>query len=146
LRWPLLIMVTVPLGIVGVVLALWLSGASINVLVLIGVVILAGIVVNNAIVLIDALRRRLEEGQALHTALVESGRERLRPIVMTAATTVLGLVPMALSRDAGSELRIPLAVTVMGGLTVATLLTLVVIPCVFRIAEARRHESTGSRG
>jgi HAE1 family hydrophobic/amphiphilic exporter-1 len=146
LRWPLLIMVTVPLGIVGVVLALWLSGASINVLVLIGVVILAGIVVNNAIVLIDALGRRLEEGQALHTALVESGRERLRPIVMTAATTVLGLVPMALSRDAGSELRIPLAVTVMGGLTVATLLTLVVIPCVFRIAEARRHESTGSRG
>lgn len=144
LRWPLLIMVTVPLGIVGVVLALLATGTSINVLVLIGVVILAGIVVNNAIVLVDAIGRRLGEGQALDEAIVDAGRERLRPIVMTASTTVLGLLPMAISRQAGSELRIPLAVTVMGGLTVGTILTLIVIPCVFRIAEAGRSHRTAS--
>ncbi len=139
LRWPLIIMLTVPLGLVGAVLSLLVTGTTINILVLIGIVILAGIVVNNAIVLIDAIGRRLGEGQSLDSAIIDAGRERLRPIMMTTSTTVLGLLPMALSREAGSELRIPLAITVMGGLTVATLLTLVVIPCVFRTTEARRY-------
>ena len=139
LRWPLIIMLTVPMGLIGAIVSLLITGTTINVLVLIGVVILAGIVVNNAIVLIDAIGRRLGEGQSLDTAIIDAGRERLRPIMMTTSTTVLGLVPMALSRQAGSELRVPLAVTVMGGLTIATVLTLIVIPCVFRITEARRQ-------
>jgi HAE1 family hydrophobic/amphiphilic exporter-1 len=131
---PFVILLSVPLGIVGVVGALLLTNTSVNVLVLIGAVMLAGIVVNNAIVLIDAInRRRRKEGQALQEAIVGAGRERLRPILMTTATTVLGLTPMALGLGEGSELRTPLAITVIGGLVVATLLTLVVIPCLYRV-------------
>ena len=103
-----------------------------SVLALIGAVMLAGIVVNNAIVLVDAVNRRRREGEPVEAAIVGAGRERLRPILMTTATTVLALLPMALGLGAGDELRRPLAVTVIGGLTVATLLTLIVIPCLYR--------------
>lgn len=139
LRWPLIIMLTVPMGLIGAIVSLLITGTTINVLVLIGVVILAGIVVNNAILLVDAIGRRLGEGQPLNAAIIDAGRERMRPIIMTTAATVFGVVPMALSRGAGSELRVPLAVTLIGGLTMATILTLVVIPCVFRITESRRY-------
>jgi len=130
---PLVILISVPLGMVGVVVALMLTGNSISVLVLIGVVMLAGIVVNNAIVLVDAINRRRREGEELNQAIMGAGRERLRPILMTTTTTVLALLPMALGLGAGDELRAPLAVTVIGGLLGATVLTLVVIPCVYRI-------------
>jgi HAE1 family hydrophobic/amphiphilic exporter-1 len=131
---PLVILLSVPLGLIGVVAALFATGTTISVLVLIGVVMLAGIVVNNAIVLVDAVnRRRRDEGQALEEAIVGAGRERLRPILMTTATTVLGLTPLALGLGAGSELRAPLAITVIGGLAVSTVLTLVVVPCLYRI-------------
>jgi HAE1 family hydrophobic/amphiphilic exporter-1 len=130
---PLVILISVPLGMVGVVFALMLTGNSISVLVLIGAVMLAGIVVNNAIVLVDAINRRRREGEELNQAIVSAGRERLRPILMTTTTTVLALLPMALGLGAGDELRAPLAVTVIGGLLAATVLTLVVIPCVYRI-------------
>jgi HAE1 family hydrophobic/amphiphilic exporter-1 len=126
----------VPLAIIGVVGALLLTGTSISVLVLIGAVMLAGIVVNNAIVLVDAVNRRRREGAGVDTALVEAGRERLRPILMTTATTVLALLPMALGLGAGDELRAPLAITVIGGLAVATVLTLVVTPCLYRVIGA----------
>ena len=129
---PFVILMAVPLGVVGVVAALALTRTSINVLVLIGAIMLAGIVVNNAIVLVDAVNRRRREGQAIDDALVGAGRERLRPILMTTATTVLALLPMALGLGAGDELRTPLAITVIGGLTIATFLTLVVIPCIYR--------------
>jgi HAE1 family hydrophobic/amphiphilic exporter-1 len=132
LRYPFVILLAVPLGIVGVVLGLLLTGTSISVLALIGAVMLAGIVVNNAIVLVDAINRRRRHGEELGAAIVGAGRERLRPILMTTATTVLALLPMALGLGAGDELRRPLAITVIGGLTVATLLTLVVIPCLYR--------------
>ncbi len=89
--------------------------------------------VNNAIVLVDAVNRRRREGAEVDTALVEAGRERLRPILMTTATTVLALLPMALGLGAGDELRAPLAITVIGGLAVATVLTLVVTPCLYRV-------------
>ena len=129
---PLVILVSVPLGVVGIVAALLLTGRPIGVLGLIGAVMLAGIVVNNAIVLIDAVNRRRREGEEVDEALVEAGSERLRPILMTTLTTVLGLLPMALGIGAGGELRAPLAITVIGGLSVATVLTLVVIPCLYR--------------
>ena len=133
---PFVILMAVPLGVVGVVAALALTHTSVSVLVLIGAIMLAGIVVNNAIVLVDAVNRRRREGQEVEEALVGAGRERLRPILMTTATTVLALLPMAVGLGAGDELRTPLAITVIGGLTVATLLTLVVIPCIYRILGA----------
>jgi HAE1 family hydrophobic/amphiphilic exporter-1 len=140
LRYPFVILLAVPLGIVGVVLGLGVTGTSISVLALIGAVMLAGIVVNNAIVLVDAINRRRRHGEALEAAIVGAGRERLRPILMTTATTVLALLPMALGLGAGDELRRPMAVTVIGGLTVATLLTLVVIPCLYRAMSGGRRE------
>jgi HAE1 family hydrophobic/amphiphilic exporter-1 len=139
---PFVILLSVPLAIIGIVGSLLLTGHPISVLVLIGAVMLAGIVVNNAIVLIDAVnRRRREEGQDVRTALVEAGRERLRPILMTTGTTVLGLAPMALGLGAGDELRAPLAITVIGGLAVSTLLTLVVIPCIYLLFTRERGAS-----
>jgi HAE1 family hydrophobic/amphiphilic exporter-1 len=129
---PFVILLSVPLGVVGVVAALVLTGRDLDVLVLIGCVMLAGIVVNNAIVLVDAVNRRRREGEDIDGALRGAGRERLRPILMTTTTTVLGLMPMAFGLGPGDELRAPLAITVIGGLLGATILTLVVIPCLFR--------------
>jgi HAE1 family hydrophobic/amphiphilic exporter-1 len=140
LRHPFVILLAVPLGIVGVVLGLLVTQTSISVLALIGAVMLSGIVVNNAIVLIDAVNRRRRQGEALEEAILGAGRERLRPILMTTATTVLALLPMALGLGAGDELRRPLAITVIGGLSVATLLTLVVIPCLYRIMSGRAEQ------
>ncbi|MCP3979999.1 MAG: efflux RND transporter permease subunit [bacterium] len=131
LRYPFVILLSVPLGVVGVVAALWLTATPVSVLALIGAVMLAGIVVNNAIVLVDAINRRCDAGQEVREAIVDAGRERLRPIVMTTATTVLALMPMALGLGSGAELRRPLAITVVGGLSAATLLTLIVIPCLY---------------
>jgi len=135
---PFVIIFTLPLGAVGVIGALAVTGNTVSVVALIGAVMLAGIVVNNAIVLVDAVNRlRREEGMATHDALVAAGLERLRPILMTSATTIFGLLPMALGLGEGAELRAPLAITVIGGLTVATLLTLVVIPVVYSLLDRR---------
>jgi HAE1 family hydrophobic/amphiphilic exporter-1 len=130
---PFVILLAVPLGLVGVVAALLLTGTPLGVLSLIGTVMLAGIVVNNAIVLVDAVNRRRGAGEVLDEALVGAGGERLRPILMTTITTVLALLPMALGLGAGDELRRPLAVAVIGGLLGATALTLVVVPCLYRV-------------
>ncbi|MFQ5720110.1 MAG: efflux RND transporter permease subunit, partial [Acidobacteriota bacterium] len=142
---PFIILLAVPLGAAGVVFALLLTHRGISVLVLIGVVMLAGIVVNNAIVLVDAINRRRRDGDASEAAIVAAGRERLRPILMTTITTVLALAPMALGLGAGDELRAPLAITVIGGLSVATLLTLLVIPCLYR-AFSRDRAPTAVTG
>jgi HAE1 family hydrophobic/amphiphilic exporter-1 len=136
LRHPFVILLSVPLGLIGVIGALWVTGTAITVLALIGVVMLAGIVVNNAIVLVDAINRRRRSGQELEPSIVAAGEERLRPILMTTTTTVLALLPMAVGWGAGSELRAPLAITVIGGLLVSTILTLVVIPSLYRIVAS----------
>jgi HAE1 family hydrophobic/amphiphilic exporter-1 len=128
---PLIVLATIPLSIVGVVLGLLMLHIPINVMVLIGVILLAGIVVNNAIVLIDCVNRLRRRGVDKVEAVVMAGHIRLRPILMTTLTSVLGLLPMALAWGEGAELRQPLAVTVLFGLSVATLLTLVVIPAVY---------------
>ena len=146
LRYPFVILLSVPLGIVGVVLGLWVTQTSISVLALIGAVMLAGIVVNNAIVLVDAINRRRRAGEALDAAIVGAGKERLRPILMTTTTTVLALLPMAFGLGAGDELRRPLAVTVIGGLSVATLLTLVVIPCLYRAFSGAAEKTAPAPG
>ena len=135
---PFVIIFTLPLGAIGVIGALALTGNTINVVALIGSVMLAGIVVNNAIVLIDAVNRlRRDEGMAKREALVEAGSRRLRPILMTSATTIFGLLPMGLGLGEGAELRAPLAITVIGGLAIATLLTLVVIPVVYSLLDRK---------
>lgn len=139
LHHPLLIMGTVPLAIVGVSGSLVATGIPISAMVGMGVIILGGIVVNNAIVLINTVNFRRGQGMGVQEALVEAGRLRLRPIVMTTATTVLGLLPMAAGVGDGAALRQPLAVTVIGGLTAATLLTLIVIPCLYSLVPGRRR-------
>lgn len=129
---PFTIMTAVPLALIGVLIGLFVSGQNLSVVSIIGVIMLAGIVVNNSIVLVDftnILRRR--DGLSTYEALLATGPIRLRPIMMTALTTILGLIPLAFSVGEGSELQKPLAVVVIGGLTVSTILTLVVVPVIY---------------
>jgi HAE1 family hydrophobic/amphiphilic exporter-1 len=137
---PFVIIFSLPLGAAGVVVALLLSGGSINIVAMIGMVMLAGIVVNNAIVLIDAINRRRHEGMPKSEAILSAGRSRLRPILMTSATTVLAMLPMALGLGEGAELRAPLAITVIGGLAAATGLTLLVIPVIYSLLDRKVYE------
>ncbi len=134
---PFLVLFTIPLALVGVVAGLLLTGTTVTVIVLIGAVMLVGIVVNNAIVLIDTINRLRRAGVAKREAVVRAGHLRLRPILMTTLTTILGLTPMALSWGEGAELRSPLAITVAGGLLLSTLLTLVVIPAAYKLVPSR---------
>jgi HAE1 family hydrophobic/amphiphilic exporter-1 len=131
------ILFTLPLAVVGVALALAVTWTPVSVMVLIGLIVLAGIVVNNAIVLVDCANQLRRAGRARREALIEAGRVRLRPIFMTTLTTVLGLLPMALGFGDGAEVRAPLALTLIGGLSMATLLTLVVIPVAYDRLDRR---------
>lgn len=132
---PFVIMFSVPLALVGAVLALVITGQTISVVVFIGLIMLAGIVVNNAIVLIDRVNQLRDESMQKLAAVREAGRSRLRPIMMTMLTTVLGMVPLALGIGEGAEIRAPMAITVIGGITVSTLLTLVVIPVLYTLLD-----------
>jgi len=140
---PFVILFSVPLAFIGAVWALYLSGTSISVVVFIGLIMLAGIVVNNAIVLIDIIKQSIEKGVSKTKAITEAGQSRLRPIIMTTMTTVLGLLPMAVTfgtSNAGSEIRAPMAITVIGGLLVSTFLTLIVIPVMFSLLTKDDHD------
>jgi HAE1 family hydrophobic/amphiphilic exporter-1 len=128
---PFIIMFTVPLSLIGVAWILVITNTTISIIVLLGVIMLGGIVVNNGIVLIDYINLLRAKKTKLLDSIIIASQTRLRPIMMTALTTVLGLIPMALSTGEGSELRAPLAITVMGGLLVATFLTLVIIPTLY---------------
>ena len=133
---PFVIMFTIPLAGIGAVLALVLTNTPVSVVVFIGAILLVGIVVNNAIVLVDRVNQfRRQSGYTKLDALVAGTNERLRPIMMTTLTTVLGLLPMALGFGEAAELRTPMAVTVIGGLMMSTLLTLVVIPVVYLVLD-----------
>ena len=133
---PFVIMFTIPLAGIGAVLALVLTNTPVSVVVFIGGILLVGIVVNNAIVLVDRVNQfRRQSGYTKLDALVAGTNERLRPIMMTTLTTVLGLLPMALGFGEAAELRTPMAVTVIGGLMMSTLLTLVVIPVVYLVLD-----------
>jgi HAE1 family hydrophobic/amphiphilic exporter-1 len=134
---PFVILFSVPLALIGVIATLWLAGVTISIVVLIGAILLAGIVVNNAIILVDYTNQLRRQGLAKLEALKQAGRVRLRPIMMTTATTVLGLLPMALGLGEGSELRSPMALTVIGGLLTSTLLTLLIIPAVYALVDRR---------
>ena len=135
---PLVILFTIPLALVGTVLALFITGTTINIVAFIGVIMLAGIVVNNAIVLVDLINQLRQQGRQRIDAIIEAGTARLRPILMTSLTTALGLLPMALGFGEGSEVRAPMAITVIGGLLVSTLLTLIVIPVTYSLLDRKR--------
>ncbi len=129
---PLVILSSVPLALVGVVLMLWLTSTALSAPALLGVILLAGIVVNNAILLVEYVElARRERGLAAEDAVVDAGATRLRPILMTTATTVLGMLPLAIGVGEGTELMRPLALSVVGGLSVSTVLTLIVVPCAY---------------
>jgi hydrophobic/amphiphilic exporter-1 (mainly G- bacteria), HAE1 family len=140
LTQPLIILFSVPLSLIGVLATLFATGTSISVIALLGVIMLGGIVVNNGIILIDYTNILMQAGKNRDDAVVEASLARLRPIMMTVLTTVLGLFPMALAMGRGSELRSPIAISVMGGLVVSTFLTLVVIPSVFLVEGEIREK------
>jgi HAE1 family hydrophobic/amphiphilic exporter-1 len=139
---PFIIMFTIPLALIGVLWMLFFTGTTLNMQSLLGVLLLGGIVVNNAIVYITYTNQlRREQGFMCMDAVVEAGRVRLRPILMTALTTIFGLIPMALAIGAGNELRAPMARSVIGGLTVSTFLTLVFIPVLYTLFERKKEKS-----
>ena len=143
---PFVIMFSIPLALVGAVAALWLTGNTISVVVFIGLIMLVGIVVKNAIVLIDRVNQLREEGHPKREAIVLAAESRLRPIVMTTLATLLGFLPLALALGEGSEVRSPMAITVMGGLAVSTLLTLIVVPIVYERLDRKRDSYYVERG
>jgi HAE1 family hydrophobic/amphiphilic exporter-1 len=143
---PLIIMVTIPLAFFGAAVGLALLDVSVSVVVFLGLIILGGIVVNNAIVLVDYANTLRGRGLALRDAIVQAGSVRLRPILMTTATTVLGLVPMAFGLGDGAEIRTPMALTVMFGLTSSTVLTLIVIPTLYYLVEAWKESRLQAPG
>jgi len=138
---PLVIMFTVPLSWIGAILLLLLSGKTISLVSGIGILILAGIAVNNGIVMVDFINRLRKKGMDRKSAIINGASIRLRPILITAITTILGMLPMVLSKTEGSEMRAPIAITVIGGLLASTLLTLVVIPVVYTIFDDLAHRT-----
>ncbi len=130
---PALVMFTAPLAFIGVIYTLWLTETSLSVMVFLGGIILIGIVVNNAIVLVDYTNQLRARGLTKTNAIVEAGKVRLRPILMTTITTVLGLIPMVVASGEGAEMRRPMALTLISGLSVATLLTLFIIPMAYSL-------------
>lgn len=132
---PFVIFITIPLSLIGAVFALFITNSTISVVVFIGLILLAGIVVNNAIVLIDLINQLRAKGKEKLAAIIEAGRSRLRPILITTITTTLGLIPLAIGFGEGAEVRAPMAITVIGGLMVSTVLSLVVIPVMYSVMD-----------
>ncbi len=136
---PLAILISLPLSLIGVVLALIVTGDTLNIMSLIGVILLMGIVAKNAILLIDFAKWAHERGTPLREALIEAGRIRLRPIMMTTIALIAGMIPVALGRGEGADFRAPLGRAVIGGVITSTLLTLLVIPTVYEILDNFRE-------
>ncbi len=135
---PFIILFTIPLAFTGGFLGLWMSGSDVSVIALIGFVMLAGIIVNNGIVLVDYINQVRREGVEKRKAIVDGGKTRLRPILMTAVTTILGLVPMVFGGSMGSDMTRPMAIVTIGGLIYGTLLTLFVVPCIYDLLNRKK--------
>jgi HAE1 family hydrophobic/amphiphilic exporter-1 len=131
LTYPFVIMFSIPFAVSGVLISLYLTGITLNVMSLLGAIMLIGIVVKNGIVLIDFVNLCRERGQSVINAVITGGKSRLRPVLMTTATTVLGMIPLAISTGQGSEMWKPLGVAVIGGLTISTILTLILVPVLY---------------
>jgi len=137
---PLIVMAELPLAFIGVGLALLITGQNLSLPSFMGIIILSGIVVNNAIVLIDYVNQLRAQGMEKYQALLESGTARLRPILITSLTTIFGMLPMAIATKEGSEMMKPMAIAVIGGLVVSTILTLIVIPVIYSLVERQNTE------
>jgi HAE1 family hydrophobic/amphiphilic exporter-1 len=135
---PFIILFTIPLAFTGGFIGLWVSGSDVSVIAMIGFVMLAGIIVNNGIVLVDYTNQLRRAGTEKREAIVEAGRTRLRPILMTALTTVLGLLPMVLGNSMGTDMTRPMAIVTIGGLIYGTLLTLFVVPCIYDLLNRKK--------
>ncbi len=144
LKMPLIIMASIPFSFTGVILALLITNTTLSVIAMLGAIMLVGIVVKNAIVLIDMTNLMRDRNNELDDAIKHAGRSRLRPVLMTTATTILGMLPLALSQGEGSEIWRPMGVAVIGGLTISTLVTLVIVPVIYRYV-VRRSEQRKSR-
>ena len=132
---PFTILLTIPLAVVGAILLFFITGTTINMMGVIGIVMLVGIAVNNSIILVDRINQLKADGTPLTDAIVEAGQQRIRPIIMTTLTTILALLPMTFSFGEGASLRSPMAIAVIGGLVTSTLMSLMVIPCVYYVLE-----------
>jgi multidrug efflux pump subunit AcrB len=141
---PLIILVAVPLGWIGTVLLLHVTNTSVNVESMIGTLMMMGIVVSNSILLVDFANRMVDAGTSAERAVLEAGKRRIRPILMTALATILGLLPLALGFGEGNETMVPLARAVVGGLTVSTLMTLLVVPVMHVMVLRRRAPVTSA--
>ncbi len=137
---PFVIMFTIPLGLVGVIIALIISGQSVSLPVLIGFIMLGGIAVNNGIVMVDYINQLKRRGVEMKEAILQGSVVRLRPVLITAFTTIMGMLPMALSTSEGAEMRAPMAITVIGGLVATTFLTLFVIPIIYSVVNRVRFK------
>lgn len=142
---PFIVMFSIPFAIVGVIWSFLLTGTTLNMISFLGMIMLMGIVVNNAIVLVDYTNIMRRRGQGIVEALMTAGRRRLRPVLMTALTTVFGMLPLALSRGEGSEMWRPLGVSMVGGLLVATVVTLVLVPTMYLVLMGRRERRQEKR-
>ena len=138
LVFPFIIMFTIPLAFTGTFLALWLTGTPLSIIALIGAIMLVGIVTKNGIVLVDYTNLLVERGSSVFDAVVAGGKSRLRPVLMTSFTTILGMLPLALGTGEGSETWQPMGIAVIGGLTCSTLLTLLVVPVLYSVFVNRR--------
>ena len=137
---PFIVMFTIPLAFTGGLLALYVTGSELSVIAMIGFVMLAGIIVNNGIVLVDYINQLRAEGTEKKEAIIQAGKSRLRPIVMTALTTILGLSTMALGMGMGADMVQPMAIVTIGGLLYGTLLTLYVVPCIYDILNRKNYK------
>ena len=136
---PFLILLAVPTGLTGVLLILFATGTTLNVMSLMGVVMMVGIVVSNSILIVEFTNRLREEGRPLREAVSLACRVRLRPVLMTSLATLIGLIPMALALGAGSEAYAPLARAIIGGLAVSVVLTVFIVPCAYYIIYRRQE-------
>ena len=132
---PFTILLTIPLALVGTIFTFFIFGKTMNMMAVIGIIMLGGIAVNNAIILVDRINQLMAGGLDRKSAIVQAGQQRIRPILMTSLTTILGLLPLTIGFGESASLRSPMALAVIGGLTTSTLLTLVVIPCVFDVID-----------
>ena len=145
LKSPFIIMFTIPLAFTGGFLGLFLGNCEVSVVAVIGFVMLAGIIVNNGIVIVDYMNQLIAQGMEKHEAILQAGRTRLRPVLMTALTTILGLLPMVFGTDMGAAMGKPMAIVTVGGLLYGTLLTLLVVPCIYDLMNRRKTREPQSR-
>jgi HAE1 family hydrophobic/amphiphilic exporter-1 len=132
---PFTILLTIPLAVVGTVLIFFIMGKTLNIMAAIGIIMLVGIAVNDSIILVDRINQLIKDGLDRKSAIIQAGQQRIRPILMTSLTTILALLPLTIGFGESASLRSPMALAVIGGLVTSTLLTLVVIPCVYDVFD-----------